>query len=758
MFAVGRRSSIARRKHRRPSRRATLFEMLEQRLAMTKGTSGIFTYEATASEVAITGCDANAVVANIPASINGLPVTSISPGAFGWIEYSTPYPDKLVTVTIPDSVVSIGADAFYYSPITSITLPTGLQVIGDEAFAYSGLKDITLPAGLKAIGEDAFANSGLKKVTLPADVTAVASTAFSYCLGVSSIDVDPANPAYTSVDGVLCDKTGWVVECPEGKTGTFSIPTGFKGIYQSAFVGSSLTSVVIPDSVNAVGSLVFAYSSVKAITMPSSVTLLGYDAFEGTSGARIGFVGAPPTVENTPDGYEPPAGALVRYLASNAAWASYAGGKTFIGIPTTAVTVTAPQAVAVSVGDGNVVLNWNAATASDGTAISDYVVQYSSNGGTTWTTFNDGVSPVTQATVSGLTNGMAYVFRVAAKIDLGTGAFSSKSSAVTPGTFGIFKFVSNGVGVTITGCDPKATVAKIPASIGGAPVSAIGANAFKGCGSLTNVIVPSSVTSIGATPFSGCPKLVDLEFFGRPPTLLGGLTSGNPTIARYVKGDPNWSGYVGKEFGGLPTQGVELLSAPVAPSVVAGDRRVTLTIPGRSISTVARPGLVFDYDVQYSSNGGKTWNSFFHMFPLAISSKVTITGLTNGKSYLFRVAGINLAGTGDFSSTSAAVPAGLPGVPIGLKVTKGDGKVTASWLPAASNGSPITQYRIQYSANTGLATWGPWITSNQPATIFNQAVIGGLANGKTYRFRIAAVNAVGASEYSSPWVNATPGK
>lgn len=316
----------------------------------------------------------------------------------------------------------------------------------------------------------------------------------------------------------------------------------------------------------------------------------------------------------------------------------------------------------------------------------------------------------------------------------------------------------NGVGVTITGCDPKATAARIPAVIAGLPVTAIGANAFKGCGSLTTIVVPGSVTSIAATPFVGCPKLVDLEFFGAPPTLLGGLTSGNPTVARYVKGTASWSGYVGKEFGGLPTQGVEPAAAPAAPTVVAADRRVTLTIPGRSTGTIAPTGPVFDYEVQSSTDGGKTWSSQAHLTPLHASSTVTITGLTNGKPYLFRVAATNLAGIGAFSGTTTAVPAGLPGVPVGLKVTKGDGKVTLSWLPAGSNGSKITQYRIQYSANLGLGTWGPWSTSNQPATPFNEAVLGGLANGKTYRFRIAAVNAVGASDYSSPWINATPGK
>jgi hypothetical protein len=64
--------------------------------------------------------------------------------------------------------------------------------------------------------------------------------------------------------------------------------------------------------------------------------------------------------------------------------------------------------------------------------VTDYVVQYSTNSGSTWTTFTDAVTTATSATVTGLTNGTAHVFRVAAVNGIGTGAYSTQSSAVTP--------------------------------------------------------------------------------------------------------------------------------------------------------------------------------------------------------------------------------------------------------------------------------------------------------------------------------------
>jgi hypothetical protein len=64
--------------------------------------------------------------------------------------------------------------------------------------------------------------------------------------------------------------------------------------------------------------------------------------------------------------------------------------------------------------------------------VTDYSVQYSTNGGSTWTTATDAVSTATSATITGLVNGSAHVFRVAGINGIGTGAYSAASAAVTP--------------------------------------------------------------------------------------------------------------------------------------------------------------------------------------------------------------------------------------------------------------------------------------------------------------------------------------
>jgi len=98
----------------------------------------------------------------------------------------------------------------------------------------------------------------------------------------------------------------------------------------------------------------------------------------------------------------------------------------------------APTGVTATAGNAQVSLSWTAPTVLTQTPITDYAVQFSNNGGSTWATFTDGTSTATSATVTGLTNGTAYVFRVAGVNGIGTGAYSTATSSVTP-SIGIFR-------------------------------------------------------------------------------------------------------------------------------------------------------------------------------------------------------------------------------------------------------------------------------------------------------------------------------
>ena len=113
----------------------------------------------------------------------------------------------------------------------------------------------------------------------------------------------------------------------------------------------------------------------------------------------------------------------------------------------------APTGVAGLAGNAQVALSWTA-PATSVPPVTGYAIQYSSDSGSTWTTFADAVSTA-RATVTGLTNNTSYVFRVAAVNGIGTGSYSTASSSVTPVTDSLFSSVGlllhfDGTGSTIT--------------------------------------------------------------------------------------------------------------------------------------------------------------------------------------------------------------------------------------------------------------------------------------------------------------------
>jgi hypothetical protein len=80
----------------------------------------------------------------------------------------------------------------------------------------------------------------------------------------------------------------------------------------------------------------------------------------------------------------------------------------------------------------------------------------------------------------------------------------------------------------------------------------------------------------------------------------------------------------------------------------------------------------------------------------------------------------------------------------------GSGQVKVTWTAPSANGSAIRDYIIQWSID-GTA----WTTVNDGASTARSDVVSDLANGTRYRFRLAAVNAVGQGPWSSI-VSATP--
>ncbi len=85
---------------------------------------------------------------------------------------------------------------------------------------------------------------------------------------------------------------------------------------------------------------------------------------------------------------------------------------------------TAPRSLAGTTGSKRVSLTWQAPASANGSPVTDYIVQFRRKGTSTWKTFNDGVRTTRAATVTGLTTGVTYEFRVRAKNAWAIGGFS----------------------------------------------------------------------------------------------------------------------------------------------------------------------------------------------------------------------------------------------------------------------------------------------------------------------------------------------
>ena len=191
--------------------------------------------------ISITGYTGTRTVVNIPPQIQGLPVTSIGYRAF---EYT-----QITSVTIPNSVTEIGAWAFSDTSLTSVTIPNNVVSIGAWAFQNTGLTSVVIPNSVTYIGRVAFGNTNITSVTIPESVTSIENRAF-YSSSLTVIQVAPGNHYFSSVDGILYDKAQRrLIQYPGGRTGAFIIPNSVTSIGNSAFSGTSLTSISIPNSV-----------------------------------------------------------------------------------------------------------------------------------------------------------------------------------------------------------------------------------------------------------------------------------------------------------------------------------------------------------------------------------------------------------------------------------------------------------------------------------------------------------------------------
>ena len=218
-------------------------------------------------------------ITKIPSS-----VTSIGYGAFQGYE-------NLESFNIPDNITSIEDNAFNEcKSLTNVTLSESVTHLGSSVF--DGCSDLTSVLPNKQDQANAkrtdFAPRRINGIPnegafIPASVTSIGVKLFSNCNKLPSIVVDENNSYFDSRDD--CNA---IIETSSGKLiqgcNSTVIPNGVTSIGRYAFYGcNGLISVIVPDGVSTIEDSAFEGSSLTSITIPETMTNIGSSAFSGCS-------------------------------------------------------------------------------------------------------------------------------------------------------------------------------------------------------------------------------------------------------------------------------------------------------------------------------------------------------------------------------------------------------------------------------------------------------------------------------------------
>ena len=469
----------------------------------------------------------------------------------------------LTSFDIPESVTTIGITAFTGSDLTHLHIPASVTEMGESAIggcpdlesvtvaegntqfgAFDGVvmdkaqtrlivypaklagKAYTVPATVTTIDDEAFQYVAfLTSVTIPASVSELKRSMFSNATSLAEINIDTANTAYCSEEGVVYTADmETLIAYPAGKTSknytpntaakaigntafshavyleTVTLPEGITTIGISAFNGctalqhvsfsesitqidrnafcfcSQLESIVLPPHITEVqGAMFFDCEALRSVTIPAEVTSIGMMAFAQCNNLEeiTCLATTPPTAD----------------------------GNAFLMLPTDQISLYVPE---------EAVETYKAADV--------------------WKTFD--VQPVTK--IAHVKIGDLYynldlqkkTAQVTWQYYVSLQNYQSLTAATIPASVSY-----QGQDLSVTDIDEGAfaycgiTEVSIPESM-----TSISANAFIGCQELTGVAIPNSVERIGEDAFSYCSAITDVTFGSGLKTIARGAFAGCNSI------------------------------------------------------------------------------------------------------------------------------------------------------------------------------------------------------------------------------------
>ena len=155
---------------------------------------------------------------------------------------------------------------------------------------------VTMPNTIVLIEANAFKGKNLRSIMIPSSVTTVEGGAFSQMAALTTINVAPGNTHFYSNDGVLIEKIGpndWVASYPVAKTGTeYAVPEGIYGVRTGAFqCAANLIKLTLPASLKESPSSAEFTGYSSAAKLANIEVATGNTAFKSIDGVLVSLDG-----------------------------------------------------------------------------------------------------------------------------------------------------------------------------------------------------------------------------------------------------------------------------------------------------------------------------------------------------------------------------------------------------------------------------------------------------------------------------------
>lgn len=400
-------------------------------------------------------------------------ITTIKPYVFGrsWTNDETK--TAITSIQLPDTVTSVGKNAFAYNYLQSINIPNSVTIIGEKAFAGNNFSTIEIPENVNTIENGAFtACKKLQKIKLPDAAQKLGTMLFANCIKLTDAE----------------------------------LPQGIETITESMFSGcASLTQFIVPDTVKLIENYAFLRcSNLADIELPDQIHTIGIDAFYECSALKE--INLPAELKNIRDsafsGCANLAEIIIPDKVTNIGASAFGGCKALskIIMPDT-VTKIGSSAFSCCY----MLKQFKVPESVD--TVQDYTFSGCSK-------LASVILPENLVTIGKAAfqdcSALENMIIPESVTDIGNLAFSGCENIESVTLPSQISKISEAV---FSGCKSLKEI-QIPDSI-----TVIEGSAFQNCNSLLEITIPESVVEIGNTAFQNCAALNRINFKGDAPRI-----------------------------------------------------------------------------------------------------------------------------------------------------------------------------------------------------------------------------------------------